>query len=242
MKSEPILAKILHVGVKHLVSFSGGKDSTAMLLRMLEENWPVDEIVFIDTGKEFPEMYSHITKVQKYIGREVVTLKSEKEFGHWMFDYIRVKGSWAGVAGYGWPHIERRWCTEVLKRRVYLKYIKYYSNPVEYHGITSNEKRVVSKRGKRNIKYPLIGWGMSENDTLHYCYTRGFDWDGLYERFKRVSCWCCPLKSLPELRNLYLYYPELWRELKDMDLRANNQFKQNWSVAALERYFITGKK
>ena len=30
--------------MKHIVSFSGGKDSTAMLLRMLEENMPIDKI------------------------------------------------------------------------------------------------------------------------------------------------------------------------------------------------------
>lgn len=34
--------------MKHIVSFSGGKDSTAMLLRMLEENMQVDEILFCD--------------------------------------------------------------------------------------------------------------------------------------------------------------------------------------------------
>ena len=27
----------------HIVSLSGGKDSTAMLLRMLEEGWPVGQ-------------------------------------------------------------------------------------------------------------------------------------------------------------------------------------------------------
>ena len=37
----------------HIVSLSGGKDSTAMLLRMLEEGWQVDLILFCDTGLEF---------------------------------------------------------------------------------------------------------------------------------------------------------------------------------------------
>ena len=40
----------------HVVSFSGGKDSTAMLLRMLELGMPVDEIIFCDTTVEFPQM------------------------------------------------------------------------------------------------------------------------------------------------------------------------------------------
>lgn len=54
--------------MEHIVSFSGGKDSTAMLLMMLEKNMLIDEIIFCDTGKEFPQMYEHIEKVQKYIG------------------------------------------------------------------------------------------------------------------------------------------------------------------------------
>lgn len=38
----------------HLVSFSGGKDSTAMLLGMLERDMKIDCILFCDTGLEFP--------------------------------------------------------------------------------------------------------------------------------------------------------------------------------------------
>ena len=33
-----------------------------------------------------------------------------------------------------------------------------------------------------------------------YCTERGFTWDGLYERFSRVSCFCCPLQGIGELR------------------------------------------
>jgi len=49
----------------NIVSFSGGKDSTAMLLRMLELKMPVDKIVFADTGFEFPELYDYITEGRK---------------------------------------------------------------------------------------------------------------------------------------------------------------------------------
>jgi 3'-phosphoadenosine 5'-phosphosulfate sulfotransferase (PAPS reductase)/FAD synthetase len=51
--------------MKKIVSFSGGKDSTAMLLRLLEENYQVDDIVFFDTGWEFPEILEHVQKVQE---------------------------------------------------------------------------------------------------------------------------------------------------------------------------------
>lgn len=46
--------------IKHIVSFSGGKDSTAMLLKMIENNMQIDDIIFLDTTVEFPEMYEHI--------------------------------------------------------------------------------------------------------------------------------------------------------------------------------------
>lgn len=51
--------------MKHVVSFSGGKDSTAMLLMMIEKNMPIDEIIMCDTGVEFDEMYDHVEKVKK---------------------------------------------------------------------------------------------------------------------------------------------------------------------------------
>ena len=53
----------------HVWSVSGGKDSTAMIIRAVEEKMPIDCIIFCDTGLEFPQMYEHIDKLEKYIGR-----------------------------------------------------------------------------------------------------------------------------------------------------------------------------
>ena len=53
---------------EHIVSFSGGKDSTAMLLIMLEKGMPIDRVINVDTTKEFPETYDHIDKVEKFSG------------------------------------------------------------------------------------------------------------------------------------------------------------------------------
>lgn len=223
--------------MKHIVSFSGGKDSTAMLLRMLEENMQVDEIIYCDTYKEFPQMYKHIEKIKKYIkekyNKEITTLKAEKDFDYYMFEHEKTRGKNKGKRGYGWSTMLCRWCTSNLKTNVINKYLKAKNEEyTEYIGIACDEpKRIKDKC------YPLIDWGMTEKDCLHYCYERGFDYDGLYEHFDRVSCWCCPLKNLKELEILYKYYPELWEELKKMDKRAYNQFRKDYSVEQLEEKF-----
>lgn len=41
----------------HIVSFSGGKDSTAMLLHMMELGMQIDIVLYCDTWMEFPAMY-----------------------------------------------------------------------------------------------------------------------------------------------------------------------------------------
>lgn len=197
---------------KHIVNFSGGKDSTTMLLIMLEKGMPVDIILFADTGKEFPQMYEHINKVENFIGRKIIKLKSEKSFDYYMFDHQTSKGKHMDRLGHGWPTMRVRWCTGYLKRDTvnkYLQELKKSHEVIQYIGIAADEK----KRAK-DKKYPLIEWGMTESDCLNYCYNKGFDWGGLYQHFDRVSCWCCPLQNLKDLRNLWEYYPELWSELK----------------------------
>ena len=45
------------------ISLSGGKDSTAMFLLMLEKDMPIDCVLYADTTMEFPEMEAHIAKL-----------------------------------------------------------------------------------------------------------------------------------------------------------------------------------
>lgn len=224
--------------MKHIVSFSGGKDSTAMLLLMLEKGMPVDEIVFCDTGKEFPQMYNHIAKVEEYIDRKITVIKPPKSFDYWMFEHVKTKGKNKGKRGYGWPLLKNcRWCTSRLKLDPFLRYIKHYDGVVEYHGIAFDETHRVKSIAGRDIRYPLIEWGMTEQDCLEYCYERGFNWSGLYKHFKRVSCWCCPFQSLADLKSLYKYYPYLWQELKRMDELAYNRFRADYTLEELEQRF-----
>ena len=60
----------------NVVSFSGGKDSTAMLLKMIEEKIDIDCVLFCDTGLEFPQMYEHIDKVERETGIHITRVKA----------------------------------------------------------------------------------------------------------------------------------------------------------------------
>lgn len=178
---------------KYVLSLSGGKDSTAMLLRLLEEKRPVDLILFCDTGLEFPQMYEHLNRLEAYIKRPIIRLKAEHDFEYYFFNYTpkRKNPALSQYRGMSWPGPRGRWCTGILKTRVidaYLKELRKTYTLVEYVGIAADETQRIKDKN-----YPLVEWGMTEQDCLSYCYERGFDWGGLYEIFSRVSCWCCPL-------------------------------------------------
>jgi len=227
----------------HIVSFSGGKDSTAMLLMMIEKNMPIDEIIFCDTGMEFPAMYEHIQKVEKFINRKITILKNEKTFEYYLSD-IKIKtGKRQGQFGYGWAGHIFRWCTKVMKHKISKDYLKN-KNYILYIGIAVDEQKRLQRSHNRQklFKFPLNEWGISEEQALQYCYKRGLNWGGLYEKFKRVSCWCCPLQSIGSARILYNDFPELWQELKRLDKLSYRQFKSDYSVDDLEKRFASENK
>ena len=228
-----------------VVSFSGGKDSTAMLLRMIELGEHIDEVVCCDTYKELPAMYRHIEKVKQFVegsGIKFTGLKNNNRFDYYMFDHVRIRGKHKDKLGYGWATPRNRWCTSTMKQTImqqYLRAIKKEYELIECVGIAADEKHRISRTAntRTGVRLPLVEWGWTEADCLKYCYDRGYDWDGLYKIFSRVSCWCCPLKSLDEYRKLRKHFPDLWEELRDMDRRAWNQFRPDFSVEDLELRF-----
>lgn len=227
--------------MKHIVQFSGGKDSTAMLLMMLEREMPIDYILFCDVGKEFPQMYEHIKKVNVYIkehyNKEITFLKDDLGFDYWFSKRERIRGKNKGIKGYGWASMRVRWCTYLLKTNVTKNFLSALNEPyTEYIGIAYDEPKRHEIRAA-NVVHPLYDWHITEKEALEYCYNKGFDWNGLYEHFDRVSCYCCPLKRVNEYRVLYNDFPDLWQNLREMDKEAHNKFTPRYTVDELEKWF-----
>jgi len=130
-----------------------------------------------------------------------------------------------------------RWCT-YRKLDILEKYQR--NKPGIYCvGIAYDEqKRVKTYINKR---YPLIEYRITEQDALKYCYSHGFDWDGLYKDFTRVSCFCCPLQRIGELRMLYNKYPDLWNRMLKMEADIpegiGRRFRQKITVSELDDRF-----
>ena len=76
------------------MALSGGKDSTALLILMVEKGMPIDYVMTADTGMEFPEMYEHLQKVDEYLHRErglhITMLKHSQSFEYLMFEQPKI--------------------------------------------------------------------------------------------------------------------------------------------------------
>lgn len=221
--------------ITNVCSFSGGKDSSAMVLTLLENNEPIHSLVFVDTGFEFPALYSHIEKFEKYVGIPIIRLNFSTSFESLMTKHVISRGKHKGQAGYGWPRPNARYCT-TYKTNAFDKYKRNELKGIAYNeciGIAYDEQN----RAKKNKRYPLIEYQMTEKDCLHKCYENGFYYDGLYEKFDRLSCYLCPLKKLKEYEIIYKEFPELWEKMRLLDNSCINEFRIDYSLKQLEDRF-----
>lgn len=233
--------------MKYIANVSFGKDSLAMLLKLLEKNEPLDEVVFYDTGFEFQCIYKLRDKIKPILeqkGIKYIELKPKEPFEYTMFEKPVKKKDGTIGKGYSWCGGRCRWgTTEKLKALE-----KYCKGNYEYVGIAYDEPQRLNKERKGHKLFPLADWKMSEKDCLQYCYEKGFNWleDGieLYSILDRVSCWCCCNKNLKELKNYYKYLPNYWNKLKHLQSKTTRPMKYNkYSVFDLEKKFeILGDK
>lgn len=213
-----------------IASVSWGKDSLAMLLRLLDTGAPLDEVVFYDTGMEFRAIYSTRDQVLPMLAAAGVKYKElhpEDPFLWTMLERPVESKQKGSHQGYGWCGGLCRWGT-TEKTKALDAYAERLGAMV-YVGIAADETPRLEKEKKPYKIHPLAAWGMTERTCKRYCYRRGFRWveNGveLYRVLKRVSCWCCCNKNLQELKNIYKYLPTYWEALKDLQQKMDRPMK-----------------
>jgi 3'-phosphoadenosine 5'-phosphosulfate sulfotransferase (PAPS reductase)/FAD synthetase len=222
----------------HVASFSGGKDSTAMVLHMIERGDHLDEVVFCDTTMEFPAMIRHVEKVKQVIeaaGIKFTTLRAEHDFEYYLLEHQPERepsSRYFGKQGYGWPGVFSRWCTRALKKKLindHLRALRSKYEVIQYIGLAADEDYRLERATNqdKSHRHPLRDWDWTEADAMAYCRAKGYDWEGLYDIFNRVSCWCCPLQPHEELRKLRKHFPDLWTRLLDLDSRQCKPFNKS---------------
>lgn len=110
---------------KIIVSSSFGKDSTAMIHLMLEKGIPIDEVMYFDSGWDFPQMVDHIAQVEKNTGIRVVKLRYYREFDELLLRW-------------GWPHKSGGWCV-ASKTSVCNQFVRAVKGTTECIGFTADE-------------------------------------------------------------------------------------------------------
>ena len=218
--------------MKKIVSFSGGKDSTAMLLHMIELNYEIDEIVFADTGFEFPELYEYIDRIQQHIGRKITILKPQKDlFEKWFYGEStrgKSKGNIRGFPLKAFPC----WWTREAKIKPLFEFQK--DADVVYVGIAFDEKNRMSIKDPR-IQYPLIEWEWTEQDCVDYLNEKGL-FNPLYVNFNRLGCWFCQKQSVSSLYVVWKNYPDLWKKMMWWD-QESKRVADHWIMEKPLTYF-----
>lgn len=89
----------------YVASVSFGKDSLCMLLMLIEKEYPLDEVVFFDTGMEFQAVYNLRNKIIPLLqekGVKYTEVKPENSFEWNMFERPVVKKDGTKSKGYSW--------------------------------------------------------------------------------------------------------------------------------------------
>src|SRR5574343_1338117 len=108
----------------HVVALSGGKDSTAMALR-LKELHPDRAFTYVctPTGNELPEMFSHWAMLRVRLGGTFIPI-----MGGTLEGQIERQGCL--------PNFRMRWCTRMLKIEPYAAWLmqqsKHHARIVSY--------------------------------------------------------------------------------------------------------------
>jgi 3'-phosphoadenosine 5'-phosphosulfate sulfotransferase (PAPS reductase)/FAD synthetase len=243
-----------------LVSYSGGKDSTTLLLltlRLAKQKGFELGVVYNDDGGDLPELRELVRRVLTYVeelGYRTYITKPEMSF----FDYLLTK--------YSPPRWNFRWCCKRLKERPFKRFVESIKGRkiLNLVGTRREEarwrgwsKKVVNEglvyaAPLRDLKSDDV-WALLREVSLElrvkWIY-RGLR--EVYRGAKRTGCWFCPLVMFdemlltrPELLRLKLEIFESWcsgERLKILELSKKYPGLVKVSVSDPQSHYPCGKR
>ncbi len=229
-----------------ILMLSGGRDSSACLVKLCEDGTPPDYAVFCNTLHEFPEMYEYLGWLGEYLKRrfdfEITVIEPGCTFEDWAFTPI-TKGERKGIIrGLPLLTVPCYWKREakVYPFERWAKKMKI-GDHTQIIGYTYSELQRAQVEAT-NQRYPLIEWGMREIDVAEFLKARSID-NKLYRHFNRTGCYFCPKQRVSDFYNVYKYHPEIWEKMKRYEKKAldmdalNSRFCKEGTALELEVQF-----
>lgn len=168
--------------MKHVICFSGGKDSTALIL-WAKENLSEFTTVFCDTGWEHPFTLAYIEEInQTHLAGGLITLRTKKyvvtpvqalrrnasDRDRWRFAFVTQRFEQqhhqdgmlrlVQIKGRA-PSAKARFCTEALKVRPMIDWLKTLDDEATvYQGIRADESESRSRMVEREWSDDYDAW------------------------------------------------------------------------------------
>lgn len=199
---------VTSLGPRHILSLSGGKDSTALAIH-LRDRIPNMEYVFMDTGEELPETYEYLDRLQAYLSTRVVVLKNMR---YGFSDLLRMRNGYL-------PSPQARWCTEYLKIRPFEEYIGD-DEVVSYIAIRYDERHrkgyISNKKGICTV-YPFIEENIDLSEVNRILDSSGLGLPKYYKWRSRSGCYFCFFQRKSEWVGLLKNHPHLYWKAADFE-------------------------
>jgi 3'-phosphoadenosine 5'-phosphosulfate sulfotransferase (PAPS reductase)/FAD synthetase len=218
--------------MEHIVALSGGKDSTAMALR-LRELHPEQEYTYVctPTGDELPPMIEHWLLLERLLDMKFTWLTSGSSLDS-LINYWQALPNW-----------RQRWCTKYLKIFPFEAYLRDHKPATIYVGMRYDEadKRDGIEVGDGVTKvFPMIGWEWGLGDVLSYLDERGVVVP------ERTDCGACFFQTLGEWWQLWVDYPDRYAKYEGYEKMTGHTFRSAQrdshpaSLAGLREEFEAG--